>query len=139
MCLAAVQIRNMWEKAIWCEDLQITDKIPEASTKPVCNTLRNTLVCYRQGNAVIVYCNNASQNKLRAVNCTRLVLISRTPQLMSNPTPPGDTTDSGSAMSNAATFPIAKPYPEWTSGSAIDFCSKGCEFSKGDHQVLACY
>ena len=88
----------------------------------------NNLGGCRQGNAVMLNCSNVLQNNARAVNCTRLVLISRTPQLMSNPTPPGDTTDSGSAMSNAATFPIAKPYPEWTSGSAIDFCSKGCEF-----------
>jgi hypothetical protein len=32
----------------------------------------------------------------------RLVRISRTPQLISNPTPPGDTTLSGLAMSKAA-------------------------------------
>ena len=50
----------------------------------------------------------------------RLVRMSRTPQLMSKPTPPGDTTASGSLMSKAATFPIANPYPECTSGSAID-------------------
>ena len=53
---------------------------------------------------------------------TRLVRMSLTPQLMSKPTPPGDTTASGSPMSNAATFPIAKPYPECMSGSAMDFC-----------------
>ena len=39
----------------------------------------------------------------------RLVRSSRTPQLMSNPTPPGETTASGSAVSNAATLPMAKP------------------------------
>jgi hypothetical protein len=37
------------------------------------------------------------------------VRSSRTPQLMSKPTPPGETTADGSSMSNAATFPIAKP------------------------------
>ena len=40
------------------------------------------------------------------------------------PTPPGDTTASGFPISNAATFPMAKPYPAWTSGSAIDL--QGC-------------
>lgn len=54
---------------------------------------------------------------------TRFVLRSRTPQLMSKPTPPGDTTASGSAMSNAATLPMANPYPECTSGRAMDFCT----------------
>lgn len=49
--------------------------------------------------------------------------MSRTPQLMSNPTPPGDTTASGLLMSKAATFPMAKPYPECTSGIASDPCS----------------
>lgn len=39
----------------------------------------------------------------------RLVRSSRTPQLMSKPTPPGDTTASGSSMSKAATLPMAKP------------------------------
>ena len=37
---------------------------------------------------------------------------------MSKPTPPGDTTASGSETSKAATFPIAKPYPECRSGMA---------------------
>ena len=55
---------------------------------------------------------------------TRLVRMSLTPQLISKPTPPGDTTASGFPMSNAATFPMAKPYPECMSGSAIDFCKK---------------
>lgn len=32
-----------------------------------------------------------------------------TPQLISKPTPPGETTDSGLSISNAATFPIANP------------------------------
>lgn len=40
---------------------------------------------------------------------TKLVRSSLMPQLMSNPTPPGDTTASGSSMSKAATLPIAKP------------------------------
>lgn len=35
----------------------------------------------------------------------RLVLKSLTPQLISKPTPPGETTDLGSFMSNAAIFP----------------------------------
>eukprot|EP00965_Chrysotila_dentata_P013459 446088-Pleurochrysis_carterae.AAC.1 len=39
----------------------------------------------------------------------RLVRSSRTPQLMSKPTPPGDTTAAGSVMSKAATLPMAKP------------------------------
>ena len=39
----------------------------------------------------------------------RLVRMTRTPQFMSKPTPPGDTTAVGSDMSNAATFPIANP------------------------------
>ena len=50
--------------------------------------------------------------------------MSLTPQLMSKPTPPGDTTASGSPMSKAATFPIAKPYPECMSGSAIERCTQ---------------
>ena len=33
---------------------------------------------------------------------------------------PGDTTALGSAMSKAAMFPIANPYPECTSGRAIE-------------------
>ncbi|GIX61529.1 preprotein translocase subunit SecA [Babesia caballi] len=41
----------------------------------------------------------------------RFVRMRRTPQLMSKPTPPGDTTALGSLISNAATFPIEKPYP----------------------------
>lgn len=55
---------------------------------------------------------------------TKLVRMSLTPQLISKPTPPGDTTASGFPMSNAATFPMAKPYPECMSGSAIDLCKK---------------
>ena len=55
---------------------------------------------------------------------TRLVRMSRTPQLMSKPTPPGDTTAWGSAMSNAATLPMAKPYPECMSGRAMDLCTR---------------
>ena len=39
----------------------------------------------------------------------RFVRSSRTPQLRSNPTPPGDTIAVGSVQSNAATLPIAKP------------------------------
>eukprot|EP00126_Sphaerothecum_destruens_P011085 Sdes_comp20854_c0_seq13m17664 len=49
----------------------------------------------------------------------KFVRINRTPQLISNPTPPGETIASGSDTSKAATFPIANPYPAWTSGSAI--------------------
>ena len=41
---------------------------------------------------------------------------SRTPQLMSYPTPPGETTPSGSSV--AATPPTGKPYPWWMSGIA---------------------
>ena len=37
-----------------------------------------------------------------------------------NPPLPGDTMAVGSAMSKAATFPMANPYPECTSGSPID-------------------
>src|SRR5262245_44549873 len=40
----------------------------------------------------------------------------RTPQLMSYPTPPGETTPSSG--SNAATPPTGKPYPERPSGMA---------------------
>lgn len=36
----------------------------------------------------------------------RFVLIKRTPQLMSKPTPPGETTDSGLLISNAAMLPV---------------------------------
>lgn len=39
----------------------------------------------------------------------RLVRMSRTPQLISKPTPPGETIDSGLDISNAATLPMAKP------------------------------
>ena len=39
----------------------------------------------------------------------RLVRSRRTPQLMSNPTPPGDTMALGSVQSKAATLPMAKP------------------------------
>lgn len=35
---------------------------------------------------------------------------------------PGDTTASGSSMSKAAMFPMANPYPEWTSGRPMDLC-----------------
>ena len=35
--------------------------------------------------------------------------IRTTPQLISNPTPPGDTTAAGSDMSKAATLPMANP------------------------------
>lgn len=45
---------------------------------------------------------------------------SLTPQLMSNSTPPGDTTASGSCMSTAVTFPIANPYPLCRSGMPIE-------------------
>ena len=34
--------------------------------------------------------------------------------------PPGETTALGSFMSKAAMFPMAKPYPEWISGSPTD-------------------
>lgn len=44
----------------------------------------------------------------------------RTPQLMSKPTPPGDTMAAGSSMSNAATFPTANPYPLWMSGMPME-------------------
>ena len=49
----------------------------------------------------------------------RGVVINRTPQLMSNPTPPGDMTPS--VMSNAATPPMGNPYPQWISGMASEF------------------
>ena len=39
----------------------------------------------------------------------RFVLNKRTPQLISKPTPPGDTIDLLFEVSNAAKFPIAKP------------------------------
>ncbi len=48
----------------------------------------------------------------------RGVVISRTPQLMSNPTPPGDMTPS--VLSNAATPPMGNPYPQWMSGMASE-------------------
>ena len=41
----------------------------------------------------------------------RFALNNRTPQLISKPTPPGETTASGSSQSNAATPPIVNPYP----------------------------
>ena len=44
---------------------------------------------------------------------------SRTPQAMSKPTPPGETTPPR-ATSVAATPPIGKPYPQCTSGIAYD-------------------
>mmetsp|Transcript_195 Transcript_195/g.453 ORF Transcript_195/g.453 Transcript_195/m.453 type:complete len:221 (-) Transcript_195:838-1500(-) len=53
-----------------------------------------------------------------ASSSVRLVRISLTPQLMSNPTPPGLIIAAGSSMSNAATFPMQNPYPECTSGIA---------------------
>ena len=49
----------------------------------------------------------------------RGVRRSRTPQLMSNPTPPGEITPSWSG-SVAATPPMGKPYPQWTSGMAME-------------------
>ena len=67
---------------------------------------------------------------------TRFVRMSLTPQLMSKPTPPGDTTASGLPISNAATFPIAKPYPECISGSAMDFCKAGS--SHGSPVCMLC-
>jgi hypothetical protein len=39
----------------------------------------------------------------------------RTPQEMSKPTPPAETTPPRSG-SNAATPPMGKPYPQWASG-----------------------
>lgn len=83
---------------------------------------------------------------------SRLVRRRRTPQLISNPTPPigksmfkftkvskdnkkwlrqilrvgqwnmlpGEMTAFGSLMSNAAMLPMAKPYPEWMSGSPTE-------------------
>eukprot|EP01139_Manchomonas_bermudensis_P012299 Amastigsp_a346298_17.p3 type:complete len:157 gc:universal Amastigsp_a346298_17:484-954(+) len=55
----------------------------------------------------------------RTSSIRRFVRKSRTPQLMSKPTPPGDTTASGSSISKAATPPIGNPYPECTSGIAM--------------------
>ena len=49
----------------------------------------------------------------------RLDLMSLTPQLMSNPTPPGDTIPF--LMLNAATPPIGNPYPKWMSGSPMEY------------------
>ena len=43
----------------------------------------------------------------------------RTPQLMSYPTPPGDTTPPSSG-SKAATPPMANPYPQWMSGIPME-------------------
>ncbi len=68
---------------------------------------------------------------------TRFVRMSLTPQLMSKPTPPGDTTASGLPTSNAATFPIAKPYPECMSGSAMDFCA--ANLGRGNFDRLLCH
>ena len=48
-------------------------------------------------------------------------LISLTPQLISKPTPPGETIASGSSMLKAAVLPMAKPYPECTSGKPIEY------------------
>ena len=50
----------------------------------------------------------------------KFVLNSLTPQLMSKPTPPGDTILSGLSMSKAAMFPMANPYPLCTSGRPMD-------------------
>lgn len=94
------------------------------------STYDSKQACQIHSTAVLLPCgHNASMHSNRVLFClegciTRLVRMSLTPQLMSKPTPPGDTTASGFPMSNAATFPIAKPYPECMSGSAIDFCNE---------------
>ena len=54
----------------------------------------------------------------RMSGSVKLVAISRQPQLMSYPTPPGDTTPV--SRSKAATPPMGKPYPQWTSGMASE-------------------
>ena len=48
----------------------------------------------------------------------REVRSSRTPQLMSKPTPPGETTPSSTVV--AATPPTGNPYPQWKSGMAME-------------------
>ena len=53
-----------------------------------------------------------------AAGC-RSAVSSRTPQEMSKPTPPGETTPAA-GESVAATPPIGKPYPQCTSGIAYD-------------------
>lgn len=40
----------------------------------------------------------------------KFVRSNRTPQLISKPTPPGETIDSGSSISNAAIFPTNKTF-----------------------------
>ena len=47
------------------------------------------------------------------------VVKSRTPQLMSNPTPPGEMTPS--SRENAATPPMGNPYPQWISGMPSEY------------------
>ena len=47
----------------------------------------------------------------------RSVITSRTPQLMSKPTPPGEMTPFSASI--AATPPMGKPYPQWMSGMAM--------------------
>ncbi len=44
--------------------------------------------------------------------------MSLTPQLMSNPIPPGEMDPS--ELSTAATPPMGKPYPQWMSGIAME-------------------
>ena len=60
-----------------------------------------------------MFLNNASINSssLSSMSaCLRLVFINLTPQLMSKPTPPGETIPFFSL--NAATPPIGNPYPK---------------------------
>ena len=87
----------------------------------------STFACIVPGFALclteVVLLASSPAQAARLKSHTILVLISRTQQSMSNPTPPGETIDSGSAMSEAAKFAIANPHPEWTSGRTIDFCS----------------
>lgn len=47
-------------------------------------------------------------------------MLPLTPQLMSKPTPPGETTPLPASRSTAHTLPMAKPYPEWRSGMPTD-------------------
>ena len=60
---------------------------------------------YKLSEKIILTCASCSLTGSTS-STERFVLIKRTPQLMSKPTPPGETTDSGLLISNAAMLPV---------------------------------
>ncbi len=59
-----------------------------------------------------------SWRRARTSSAPIRVVMTRTPQLMSYPTPPGEMAPS--SRSTAATPPMGNPYPQWMSGMASD-------------------